>query len=76
MIFHRASGPTSDGKYHVIYETAGCSKPTSACECTTLDQAMREAKRLNDEGRAREKQEAEEISRAKFYRIRFKHDRS
>jgi len=54
VLTYQASGPTAAGKFHVTYLTPGCAVLTSACECSTRQQATEEAERLNQEQVVRE----------------------
>jgi hypothetical protein len=54
MLTYQSIGPTTTDRHLVVYATPGCNVPTVACDCSTVDQADGEAKRLNAEQRTRE----------------------
>jgi hypothetical protein len=54
MLNYQTVGPRADGRYLVAYCTPGCLVWTSACDCSTEQQAAQEAARLNREQIRRE----------------------
>ncbi len=54
MLTYQSIGPTTTGRHLVVYATPGGGAPTVACDCSTVDQAAGEAKRLNAAQLARE----------------------
>lgn len=47
MLTHTTMPSLFPDEFLVVYQTPGCTIPTVACVCRTLDQAIIEADRLN-----------------------------